>query len=61
MPHPVCVWARHQARGLPLHASSPLHLNPLNLGRLLSPGRRTPLVSPGLQCSLHGGSLGLKD
>lgn len=47
VPHPVCVWARPGASGLPLHASSPLHLTPLDLVRLSSPGRRTPPVSPG--------------
>lgn len=61
VPQPLCVWARPRASGLPFHASSSLRLTPLNLGRLPSPGRQTPLVSRGLRCSRHTGSLGLDD
>ena len=60
VPQPVCVWPGPRASGLPLHACSPLHLTPLSLGRLASPCRRTSTVSPGLRCSRHRGSRGLR-
>lgn len=59
-PHHACVWARRRASGLPLHAISPLHLTPLHLGCLPSPGGRAPRDSSGRRCSGLGGHYGWK-